>query len=135
MSRATVIINGRADREKAARWAMGVPAGTRIEFKEAKRSVPQNDLFWALLTDIATQLTWHGQRLSADDWKLVFLDALKREMRLVPNISGNGFVNLGRSSSDLGKGEFSELIEIIRAFGAEHDVRFSDRDLESEEAA
>jgi hypothetical protein len=105
---------------------MKLPSGTRVEFKEAKRSSEQNARFWAMLTDVATQLTWHGQKLTSDDWKLIFLDALKRELRIVPNITGNGFVNLGRSSSDLTKAEFSDLIEIIAAFGAEHGVQFQD---------
>lgn len=126
MSRAILILNSNADREKACRWVMGVKAGTRLEFKEAKRTTDQNARFWAMLTDIAQQITWHGQKLTTDDWKLVFLDALKREMRIVPNISGNGFVNLGQSSSDLSKTEFSDLIEIMIAFGAEHGVKFQD---------
>lgn len=126
MSRALVILNSKTDREKVANWAMKLPSGTRVEFKEAKRTSDQNARFWAMLTDVATQLTWHGQKLSTDDWKLIFLDALKRELRIVPNITGNGFVNLGRSSSDLTKAEFSDLIEIIRAFGAEHGVQFQD---------
>lgn len=126
MSRATLILNSNADREKACRWVMGVKAGTRLEFKEAKRTTDQNARFWAMLTDIAQQITWHGQKLTTDDWKLVFLDALKREMRIVPNISGNGFVNLGQSSSDLSKTEFSDLIEIMIAFGAQHGVKFQD---------
>lgn len=126
MSRALVILNSPADRQKVANWAMKLPNGTRVEFKEAKRTSDQNARFWAMLTDVATQLTWHGQKLSTDDWKLIFLDALKRELRMVPNITGNGFVNLGRSSSDLTKAEFSDLIEIIFAFGAEHGVQFQD---------
>jgi hypothetical protein len=81
---------------------------------------------WAMLTDIARQLPWHGQRLTPDDWKLIFLDALKREARFVPALDGDGFVNLGRSSSDLSKGEMSDLIEIIFAFGAGHGVSFGD---------
>jgi len=80
---------------------------------------------WAMLTDVARQLPWHGQRLTPDDWKLVFLDGLKGEIRLVPNIDGNGFVSL-RRSSDLSKGEMSELIDLIAAFGAEHGVEFGD---------
>jgi hypothetical protein len=126
MSRALVILNSNADRQKVANWAMKLPSGTRVEFKEAKRTSDQNARFWAMLTDVATQLAWHGQKLSTDDWKLIFLDALKRELRIVPNITGNGFVNLGRSSSDLTKAEFSDLIEIIHAFGAEHGVQFQD---------
>lgn len=126
MSRALVVIRNPADRERAASWAAQAPWGTRIEYKAVKRSLPQNDKMWAALTDIATQLPWHGQKLSPDDWKLIMLDALKRELRIVPNIDGNGFVNLGRSSSDLSKAEMSELIELILAFGAQHGVVFKD---------
>lgn len=126
MSRALVIINGEHDRRKVAGWAMKAPAGTRIEFKEAKRSTEQNARMWAMLTEIASQVPWHGLRLAADDWKLIFLDALEREVRMVPNLDGNGFVNLGRSSSDLSKGEMSDLMELIAAFGANHGVRFHD---------
>ncbi len=127
MSRWTQIINGPADRRKAANWCMGAPIGMRIEFKEAKRTTDQNARFWASLTDVAQQVEWHGLKLTPDDWKLIFLDALKREVRMVPNIDGNGFVNLGRSSSDLSKGEMSDLLELIYAFGARHGVVFHDQ--------
>jgi len=126
MSRALLTINTSADRQRAVAWASKAPEGTRIEFKRSKRSLPQNDHMWALLTDVARQLQWHGQHLTPDDWKLVFLDGLKREKRLVPALNGDGFVNLGRSSSDLSKDEMSELIELIMAFGAEHGVEFGD---------
>ncbi len=124
MSRALVILATRAERERAARWCMTAPVNTRVEFKEAKRTTDQNARMWAMLTDVAQQLPWHGQRLSADDWKLVFLAGLNQEMRLVPNINGNGFVNLGRSSSDLSKAEMGELMDLIEAFGAQHGVNF-----------
>ncbi len=126
MSRATLILSSPSERLRAARWVEKLPPGTRIDFKEPKRSIPQNDRMWAMLTDIAAQLPWHGIKLAADDWKLLFLDALKREVRMVPNIDGNGFVSLGRSSSDLSKDEFSDLLEIISAFGANHGVVFHD---------
>ncbi|HQN52055.1 MAG TPA: recombination protein NinB, partial [Phenylobacterium sp.] len=70
--------------------------------------------------------THHGVKLSPDDWKLVFLDALGRELRMVPNLDGTGFVNLGRSSSDLSKSEMTDLIELIFAYGAKHGVEFHD---------
>lgn len=126
MPRAMIIIRGDKDRERAANWASRAPFATRVEFKAAKRTIPQNDRMWAMLSDLSTQLLWHGVKLSADDWKLVMLDGLKREMRLVPNIDGNGFVNLGRSSSDLTKAEMADLIELIHAFGAKHSVVFGD---------
>lgn len=126
MSRATIIIRSDADRAKAINWAGRAPISTRIEFKASKRSIPQNDRMWAMLTDVAEQLVWHGVKLKPDDWKLVFMDSLKRELRVVPNIDGTGFVNLGRSSSDLTKTEMSDLMELIAAFGAQHGVTFHD---------
>ena len=124
MSRALVVLNSTSDRAKAIRWADAAPPGTRVEFKAPRRSLPQNDRMWSMLTDIATQLPWHGKKLTPDDWKLLFLDALKRELRFAPNLDGTGFVNLGRSSSDLSKSEMGELMELISAFGAKHGVAF-----------
>lgn len=124
MARATVVINTNAEREKIAKWAWGVPFGTRVEFKEVKRTLPQNDRMWAMLTDVSRQVLWHGIRMSADDWKLVFMDALKRELRMVPNLEGTGFVSLGRSSSDLSIEEMTGMIELIFQFGANHGVTF-----------
>jgi hypothetical protein len=127
MSRAQLTLCSLAERERAIRWISQSPTGTRVIFKESKRSTAQNDRMWAMLTDIAMQLPWHGIKLTPDDWKLIFLDALNREMRLVPNIEGNGFVNLGRSSSNLSKAEFTQLIELMMAFGVQHGVTFHDQ--------
>lgn len=131
MPHAQITLSGRADRERAAHWVDKMPTGTRVLFKESKRTVAQNDKMWAALTDVATQVEWHGQKLTPDDWKLLFLDALTRELRLVPNIDGTGVVDLKRSSSNLSKAEFSDLIELIHQFGANHGVRFHDTETEA----
>ena len=127
MSRAVLIIDSQSNRLKALAWVNKAPNGTRLEFMEAKRSLPQNDRMWAMLTEVAAQKVWHGVKLSADDWKLIFMAGLNQEMRLVPNLDGNGFVNLGRSSSKLSKDEMTQLIELIHAWGAQNGVTFSDR--------
>lgn len=126
MSRAEIIIRGSADRERASRLVAQVPAGTRVAFKGSRRSLDQNSKMWAMLTEVSRQVEWHGQKLRPDDWKLIFLDALDREVRTVPALEGDGVVNLGTSTSDLSKQEMSELIELISAFGANHDVIFHD---------
>lgn len=126
MSRYLITLNSSASRARAMKIITAAPSGTRVEIKAVKRSIPQNDRMWALLTDIAQQLPWHGQKLRPDDWKLIFLDALKRERRLVPNIDGDGFVDLGRSSSDLSKNEMGDLLDLIAAFGAQHGITFGD---------
>lgn len=127
MSRAVLILTDKATRQRAATWCLNAPPGCRVEFKEAKRTTDQNSIMWASLTEIARQVEWHGLKLSADDWKLLLMAGLNQEMRLVPNIEGNGFVNLGRSSSDLSKAEMGDLIELIFAFGAKNGVVFHDQ--------
>lgn len=126
MSRALLVLNTDADRKKATAWAWDAPAGTRIEWKAPKRSLDQNARMWAALTDIATQVKYRGLKLTPDDWKLVFLDALKREVRIVPNLDGTGFVSLTKSSSDLSKQEMSDLLEIIQAWAAQNGVVLHD---------
>lgn len=128
MSRYAFTLRSAADRTRALATVTAAPDGSRVEIKAAKRSLPQNDRFWAMLTDVAQQLPWHGIKLRPDDWKYLFLDALKRELRMVPNLDGTGFVNLGRSSSDLTMHEMTDLIELIFKFGAEHGVKFQDQE-------
>jgi len=125
MSRALVILNRASDRERVQAWAAKAPWGTRVTFQEAKRTTDQNARMWAMLTEVARQVKWHGQQLSADDWKLIFMAALPEETRIVPNLSGNGFVNLGRSSSKLSVGEMADLMDLIAAFGAREGVTFN----------
>ena len=126
MSRAVLTLANDDIRAKAIRWIRGVPKDSRVEFKAPRRSLDQNAKMWAMLSEVAVQLPWHGLKLSADDYKLIFLDALKREVRMVPNLESTGFVSLGRSSSDLSKEEMADLITLIQEFGARHGVAFSE---------
>lgn len=126
MSRYVLTIRDTESRVAAMRILDAAPLGSRVEIKAAKRSLPQNDRMWAMLTEIAQQLPWHGKKLRPDDWKLLFLDALKRELVMVPNLDGNGFVNINQSSSDLTKAEMSGMIDLIHEFGGRHNVTFAD---------
>lgn len=124
MSRAVLVLANDEIRAKAIAWIRKAKPKTRVEFKGPQRTLPQNDRFWAMLTDVATQVQWDGRWLKPGRWRLIFLDALKAELDLVPNLDGDGFVNIGRSSSDLGTEEMSDLMALIEAFGANHGVVF-----------
>lgn len=131
MSRVAFILADPRARDEAEKLCRTAPTGTYAEFMspDDKRTDAQNRKMWPMLGEIAKQVEWpegSGIRLSAEDWKLMFLDALGYEMRMVPGIHKRGYVNLGRSSSRLKKREFIDLIEIIYAFGAEHGVRFKE---------
>lgn len=126
MSRVQVVIKSKADRAKLVRWINGVPDFTRVELKEPKRTLPQNDRMWAMLTDIAGQATLGGKRFTTDQWKVIFLHALGQEIQLLPSLDGTSFVPWGQSSSDLTKDEMTGLIELMFKFGAENGVQFQD---------
>jgi len=140
VSRVAFVLGHPAERAEAADLCRKAKDGTYVEFvdEDDKRSHEQNRKMWPMLTEIAKQIDWprgSGMKLSANDFKLILLDALGQEMRLVPNANMNGYVNLGRSSSRLTKREFSDLIELIYAFGAQHEVKFRDPSQREEEAA
>lgn len=94
-----------------------------IEVKREKRSLPQNSKLWAMLFEVSKQVKWHGEKLSPEDWKHIFSAALKKQ-RIVPGID-SGFVVLSQSTSKMSVSEMADLIELIFAFGASHEVKFS----------
>jgi hypothetical protein len=102
-------------------------AGQRlvVEVKPETRSTEQNSRMWAMLGDVARQVDWYGKKLSPEDWKHVFSSSL-RKLDVVPNLDGTGFVALGLSTSKMTKGELSDLMELISAFGAERGVEWTE---------
>jgi len=126
MSRWLLILDSPAARMKAAAWAHKAPAGTRLEFKASKRSLPQNDLMWSLLTQVAQQKEHAGRRYTPDQWKVLFMHACGREVQFIPSLDGATFLPWGRSSSDLSKQEMTDLIEFILSWGAQNGVVFHD---------
>lgn len=124
MGRALIVVRSEFDKTRAAAWCMKAPMGTRVEFKATKRTIPQNDLLWALLTEVAAQKEHHGRRYSTENWKVIFMHAVGREMQFIPALDGEGFIPLGHSSRDLSIEEMSELIDLIYSWGAQNGVQF-----------
>lgn len=116
-------------------WAMvqrGLQAGpVVITLGRKKRSLSQNKKLWPMLTDLSRQVEWYGEKLSPEDWKHVLSAGLLKQ-RAVPGIDG-GFVVLGISTSQMDKKVFSDLIELIYAFGAEKGVQWSEPALQAYE--
>lgn len=126
MTRAVIVLNDERELMRAEKWLKQAPAGTRLEFKAPKRSLPQNDRLWAMLTDVATQKDHAGRKYTPDQWKVLFMHACGREVQFIPSLDNATFIPWGQSSSDLSKAEMTELIEFIHAWGAEHGVVFHD---------
>ena len=116
-------------RDLAAHLCRNAPDGYVCTIQEPSRSLDQNAKLWALLTDVSRQVDWYGQKLTQAEWKDVFSASLKQQ-KVVPGIDG-GFVVCGQHTSKMGKKEFGDLIELIYAFGASHDVMWSDEMMEA----
>ena len=114
-----------------AMFEKALSAGKAMELvlRERRRSTDQNRKLWPMLADVSkqVQLCINGAMVWAEpeDWKDVFTAALKREQRMAQGIDG-GLVILGARTSKMRKAEFSELIELIYAFGANNGVVWSE---------
>lgn len=126
MSRALIILNELTDVARAIGLIQKAPPGTRVEIKGAKRTLPQNDRMWAMLTDVARQKTHHGIRYTPDQWKVIFLHAAGREVTFIPALDGSTFIPWGQRSSDLSVAEMTDVIECMFAWGAENGIQWSD---------
>jgi hypothetical protein len=111
-------------RQLASKACINAPDGYVVEIKPRTRSLDQNAKMWAMLDDVSRQVEWYGQRLTSDEWKDVLTAALKKQ-KAVPGIDG-GFVVIGARTRNMTIREMSDLVELMYAFGAERDVRWSD---------
>jgi len=112
-------------RQNAMEAVRNAPVGWVVSIKPATRTTAQNARLWALLTDLAQQVDWYGQKLDAATWKDITTASL-RKSRVVPGIDPGSFVVTGLHTSTMTKAELGDLMLLIEAFGAEHGVVFSD---------
>lgn len=126
MGKAVLVLINDEIRAKAKDWVSRAPDGTRLTFVGPKRSLPQNDRLWAMLTEIAQQRPAHqGFKMTPDAWKAVFMQALGAEIVFMPTLDGDGVFPIGHRSSELSKEDFSQLIDLIQAWAAQNAVTLS----------
>jgi hypothetical protein len=114
-------------RARAVEYLLSLPLGVLVIIKEkAGRTLAQNSKMWPLLVDVASQVEYFGMMLTESEWKDVFTASLRGELKMVPTLDRRRFVMLGLSTSDMGKHEFSCLIELMYAFGSENGVVWSE---------
>lgn len=127
MTRAAITLASEEHRQRAKHWIDQAADDSRVEIAGPQRTKDQNALFWHWLSDIARQYRHHGQKLTPDDYRLIFLDALKREVRRVPALDGRGWVDISRSSSKLEVEEFADLLTLMDAWAAQNWVTLTYR--------
>jgi hypothetical protein len=121
----TIFLIGPVQRQYAHQCIDEAPDDYVCQIKQKTRTLEQNALMWALLGDLSKQVNWHGNRLTAEEWKDVLSASLKAQ-KVVPGVDG-GFVVIGARTSQMTKREMLDMCELIYAFGADHDVKWSEK--------
>lgn len=124
MTKRTFVLAHEDARRNAVRCVLDAPAGYAVTVGEPTRTLEQNALLWPLLACLSRQVDWYGVKLTDEDWKDL-LTASLRKQRSAPGLDG-GFVVFGERTRTYTKAQFSELIELIFAFGAERNVNFNE---------
>ena len=100
-----------------------------LEIKDAGKSRDQEKLYHELIGQIAKQAQHMGAKWDAESWKRLLVDSYCREKGLktgavIPNLAGDGIVQLGMQTRNFTKEQASEFVEWLHAWGAEHGVTF-----------
>ena len=128
MEKRTFILAHDTARKRAVACVAEAPAGFVVTVQEPRRNNEQNALLWVLLTAFSEQLEWpvNGRmvKLQPEEWKDLLSAAYKRESQRVAMGIDGGMVMLGLRTSKMGKREFAEFVEFIRATAAHRGVVF-----------
>lgn len=113
-------ITGQRARQAACEAVMGAPDGWMVRISLPTRSLDQNALLHALLTEISDSVEWAGQFRDVETWKRLltcaWMRATGQSAEMLPAIDGHGFDVLYRRTSQLDVAEMRDLIEYVQAW-------------------
>ena len=101
-----------------------------LEIKQANKSREQEEKYHAMIGEIAKQAQHLGAKWDAESWKRLLVDQFCRDNDIktgvvIPNLSGDGIVQLGFQTRKFTKEQASEFVEWLNAWGAEHGITYS----------
>lgn len=122
----TVILRGFEQRQLAKNLIDLSPDDSVVKISPRNRSTQQNAKLHAMLADLAKQKP-QGRDLDVETWKGLFLAEIGKRVKFEPSLDGTGVVAMAPRTSKLNVKEFSDLIECIYAYGAEHGIKWSEK--------
>jgi len=102
-----------------------------LEIKDAAKSRDQEEKYHAMIGEIAKQAQHLGAKWDSESWKRLLVDQFCKDNGLktgavIPNLAGDGIVQLGMQTRNYTKEQASEFVEWLHAWGAEHGVTFNE---------
>lgn len=121
-----MVINTDADRSEAHRLVDLCNKSTMLTLTPAKASDELTSRMHCAIRCVAKQVLWAGEKLTEEEWKLLFVAGLYGQ-RVVPSPNGGGFVVLQKKTRGMSGPQKFDLTEYVYSFGAERGVIFDDR--------
>jgi hypothetical protein len=103
-----------------------------LEVKDASKSREQEKLYHELIGQIAKQAQHLGAKWSTEDFKRLLVDQFAREIgltgaKIIPNLDGTGFVQLGVQTRKFTVDQGSQFIEWLYAWAANNGVTIDEQ--------
>ena len=103
-----------------------------VEIKRENRSLDQNAMYHSIIHQIAKQARHLGSSWDAESWKRLLVDAYTKEQwsessgQVIPNLTGDGIVQLGLQTRKFTKQQASEFTEWLMAWCAHNGVTINE---------
>ena len=102
-----------------------------MEITRENRSLPQNALIHSIISQISAQTQHLGSTWDAESWKRLLVDTYTREIgqnsgQVIPNLTGDGIVQLGLQTRKFTKQQASEFSEWLMAWAAQNGVTINE---------
>ena len=101
-----------------------------IECRQETRSLAENAMLHALLTEISNKVEWAGKKRDAETWKRLLTAAWCRargeHVEMLPALDGHGVDIVFRRTSQLTVSECAELIEYVQAWAVDQGVKLKE---------
>jgi hypothetical protein len=102
-----------------------------LTINEQSRTAEQNEKYHAMIGEIAKQAQHLGAKWDAKDWKRLLVQKFCKDYkmaggRIIPNLDGDGIVQLDFQTRKFTKEQGSQFIEWLHAWGAEHGIVFKE---------
>lgn len=102
-----------------------------VEVKPVSKTRDQEEKYHAMIGEIAEQAQHLGASWDAEAWKRFLLDAFAKETgrqrgKVVPNLTGDGVVEVGLQSRKFSRTDGVEFIEWLQWWGSEHGITFKE---------
>jgi len=99
-----------------------------LEIKATDKTREQELKYHAMIDEIAKQASHMGAKWSSEDWKRLLVDQFCKDNGIktgvvIPNLSGDGIVQLGMQTRKFTKEQASDFVEFLYAWGAEHGIK------------